>query len=56
VGLEVNNTQYSISSTIETVLMLRPTTVLRQAVGDDLVFEVEVIDPEDKQGDMGKEE
>jgi len=25
-------------------------------VGDDLVFEVEVIDPEDEQGDMGKEE
>jgi len=24
-------------------------------VGDDLVFEVEVIDPKDKQGDMAKE-
>jgi len=29
---------------------------LRQAVGDDLVFEVEIIDPEDEQRDMGKEE
>jgi len=25
-------------------------------VGNDLVFEVEVIDPEDEQRDMGKEE
>jgi len=38
-----------------TLYLSRPTTVLRQAVGDDLVFEVEVIDPEDEQGDMGKE-
>ena len=49
---EVNDTQYSISSTIETVLMLGPTTVLRQAAGDDLIFEVEVIDPKEKQGDI----
>jgi len=53
---EVNNTQYSISSTIETVLMLRPTTVLRQTVGDDLIFEVEVIDPEDEQRDIQEED
>ena len=25
---------------------------LRQAVGDDLIFEVEVIDPENEQGDV----
>jgi len=25
---------------------------LRQAVGDDLIFEVEVIDPKDEQGDV----
>ena len=53
---EVNDTQYSISSTIETVLMSRPTTVLRQAVGDNLIFEVEVIDPKDYQGDVAKED
>jgi len=29
---------------------------LRQAVGDDLVFEVEVINPKDNQGDVDKEE
>jgi len=49
---EVNDTQYSISSTIETVLMLGPTTVLRQAVGNNLIFEVEVIDPKEEQGDI----
>jgi len=34
----------------------RPTTVLRQAVGNDLIFEVEVIDPKDYQGDVAKED
>ena len=29
---------------------------LRQAVGDNLVFEVEVIDPEDKQRDVKEED
>ena len=29
---------------------------LRQAVGNDLIFEVEVIDPEDDQGDIQEED
>jgi len=35
--------------------MLRLTT-LWQAVGNDLVFEVEVIDPKDNQGDVEQED
>ena len=37
-------------------LFLSRLTTLWQAVGYDLVFEVEVIDPEDEQRDMCKEE
>jgi len=44
---EVNDTQYSISSTIETVLMSRPTTVLWAAGSDNNIFVVEVTDPKD---------
>jgi len=36
--------------------MSRPTTCLRQAVGDNLVFEVKVTDPKDYQRDVGQEE
>jgi len=37
------------------MLLLRLTT-LWQAVGNDNVFEVEVIDPKDKQGEIGQED
>jgi len=40
---------------LETVLMSRLTT-LWQAVGNNLVFEVEVIDPKDYQRDVEQEE
>jgi len=36
--------------------MLRPTTCLWPAVGNNLVFEVEVIDPKDNQRDVAKED
>jgi len=34
------------------VVLVKTYYCLWQAVGDDLVFEVEVIDPEDEQGDV----
>jgi len=37
----------TVSSTIETVLMSRPTTVSGAASSDDNVFVVEVTDPKD---------
>jgi len=44
--------QIPLAINFGTYLLSRPTTVLRQAVGNDLIFEVEVIDPEDEQRDI----
>jgi len=36
--------------------LLGPTSVLRQAAGNNLIFEVEVIDPKEEQGDIQEED
>ena len=47
---------YTISSTLEDCSNVETYYCLWQAVGDDLMFEVEVIDPKDNQGEVEQEE